>query len=137
MILSQFFTRNHLCSYFYSITIYICDFHIDLGLLLCDSSSECEIVLSVILCSVVWILVLLRCSFDSYWKIVCSINDLCVNVETRRHEYFTYFNFIILFVDIFHCMLLTTCCEFIHIFLIYVFSDDEWPSGHTRKVNCY
>jgi len=45
------------------------------------SSSDCGgDVLFVVLCGIVWFSDLLRCSFDSYWKIDYSIKDLDVNV---------------------------------------------------------
>jgi len=44
------------------------------------SSPKCGGLLFVVLCGVVWFLVFLRCSFDSYWKIDYSIKDLDVNV---------------------------------------------------------
>jgi len=44
------------------------------------SSPKCGGLLFVVLCSVIWFSVFLRCSFDSYWKIDYSIKDLEFNV---------------------------------------------------------
>lgn len=47
-------------------------------------SSECDVVLFVVMCGVVWICLLLRCSFGSYWK----------------NEYFGELDFMILYIGI-------------------------------------
>jgi len=44
------------------------------------SLSEYGGVLFVVMCNVVLFSVLLRCSFDSYWRIDYSIKDLGVNI---------------------------------------------------------
>jgi hypothetical protein len=67
------------------------------------SSSLCDVVLFVVLYGAIWFPALLRCSFDSYWKIgsrQLQIQSMIwtSTLQIRRHGYFGDFNFIILFV---------------------------------------
>jgi len=50
------------------------------------SSFESSAALFIVLCGVVWFPVLFRCSFDFYWKINYSINDLDVNINCRSED---------------------------------------------------
>jgi len=69
------------------------------------SSSECGVVLFVVLCGVVWFLVLLQCSFDSYWKISFSQSQIQSTIwvptlQILKHEYSGDLDLIIFFVGI-------------------------------------
>jgi len=64
------------------------------------SSSECDVVLFIVLCGVVWFRVLLRCSFVPIERstsvnqsITNSINDLDVNVADPEAWVFWWFRF--------------------------------------------
>ena len=66
---------------------------------------DCGVVLFVMLCGV-WVCVLLRCSFSSYWKINFSQLQVQLMIWTstlqiQNHGYFDDLEFIILFVGIF------------------------------------
>jgi len=43
---------------------------------------------------------MLRCLFDSYWKIHYSINDWRSMLQIWKHAYYDHFNFIVLYVGI-------------------------------------
>jgi len=69
------------------------------------SSSECGVVLFVVLCGVVLFCVFLRCSFGSYWKISFSQSQIQSMIWTptfqiRKNEYSGDLDFIIFFVGI-------------------------------------
>jgi hypothetical protein len=67
------------------------------------SSSECGVVLFVVLCGAIWFSVLLRCSFDSFLKIGFSQLHLqsmiwASTLQIQKHGYSDHFSFVILFV---------------------------------------
>jgi len=80
--------------------------------------SECGALLFVISCGIVWFLLLLRCSFDSYWKNNYSIKNLSINVADPEAWVFLSLLF-------YHIFLQAVCCEFVRKFILYIFSGVE------------